>query len=245
LAASSASGSATNAASLSSFLQKQVDHRTDSASAFQEDTTAEPSMRDLLEEQVKLQRQVRGIKNHLVRVQQGVLICQFLCVLMAGSLVALVSFVYFRSENTRDAVRSTLGERLGQQGTEANPQQSQWPAQVGEVETPAIQPQHQRLSFDFYFRASDLRLNLLDTKEGRMTKQESYIRLLANLTQAGEKLAEENAPQEVNQMLVKVASYAKVQQSYEKDSLETLRLRHQITFFCVKNLAESAGSSDR
>ena len=67
-------------------------------------------MRDLLEEQVKLQRQVRGIKNHLVRVQQGVLICQFLCVLMAGSLVALVSFVYFRPENTRDAVRSTLGE---------------------------------------------------------------------------------------------------------------------------------------
>ena len=78
-----------------------------------------------------------------------------------------------------------------------------------------------------------------------MTKQESYIRLLANLTQAGEKLAEENAPQEVNQMLVKVASYAKVQQSYQKDSLEMLRLRHEITFFCVKNLAESAGSSDR
>ena len=42
-----------------------------------------------------LQRQVRKIVNRLVRLQQGLLICRFLSVLVAGSLIALVSFVYF------------------------------------------------------------------------------------------------------------------------------------------------------
>ena len=94
------SGSAPTEAQLADFLQRQTKHRTESAEAFQQDATSEPSMRELLEEQVKLQRQVRGVKNHVIRVQQGLLICQFLNVLIAGALVAIAVFLYLRSGNS-------------------------------------------------------------------------------------------------------------------------------------------------
>ena len=40
---------------------------------------------------------MRGIKNQVMRVQQGMMICQFLNVLIAGGLVAIAAFLYLRS----------------------------------------------------------------------------------------------------------------------------------------------------
>ncbi|MDE0862741.1 MAG: hypothetical protein OSA98_03070 [Rubripirellula sp.] len=86
---------ATAEPALPNFLQGQLDRRAESVEAFNKDATEEPSMRDLLEEQVKLLRQVRGLKDRMVRVQQGLLVSQFLSVLVAGGIVALASFFYF------------------------------------------------------------------------------------------------------------------------------------------------------
>ena len=198
-------------------------------------------MRDLLEEQVKLQRQVRGIKNHLVRVQQGVMICQILCVLVAGSLVALVSFVYFQPGDTAEVSRSSTEERSVQPTVQQGQTQRQWGVQAGHAEKHAIEPRHQQLIFDFLSRTHNLKPDLRETEEQRMLKLESYIKLLSDLSLAGEKLAQENAPRKVNQMLTNVARYAEKLQSNEKESLEMLRLRQQILIFCMKNQIESEG----
>jgi hypothetical protein len=67
----SPTSSAVDPVSLSNFLQRQADQHAESASAFHQDTTEEPSMRNLLDKTVKLQRQVGRMNNRLVRLQQG------------------------------------------------------------------------------------------------------------------------------------------------------------------------------
>lgn len=215
------------------FLQQQTQRRTESAEAFQQDTTAEPSMRDLLEEQVKMQRQIRSIKNHLVRVQQGLLVCQFLSVLVAGSLVAIASFVYFRPNQAS----TSLGMRdhrepLEQRIPGSKQLKSQWPAARAQADTYAIADTQRHMIFVFFQRAKRIKLSGKDDAETRLTKQSNYISLLSDLSAKGEELAEQHARREVCEMLIKVAKYAKENQSFGAETQEQLELEKDIAKFC-------------
>ena len=234
-------------AALSDFLQAQMDQRAESAKAFQADATEEPSMRDLLEEQVKLQQQVRGLKHRLIRVQQGLLVSQFLTVLIAGGLVALVSFFYFKPDDAGRLIgRSEFGgfsEQQAMPSSQAGNQGATVPGATvpgatvpgatvpGATANDVIDPKYQRMILDFFNRANGLRANQANTAEVRMYLQERYIALLGDLSATGEQLAEENAPREVGQMLMKIASYAKEMQSYDQDSPEATMLAKEIARF--------------
>lgn len=213
---------------LADFLQRQTQHRIESAEAFEQDNTSEPSMRELLEEQVKLQRQIRGTKNQLTRMQQSLMICQFLNVLIAGTLVAIAAFVYLQPDvaNAVPGARESTGAWLQGDGT----QPSQLPPRTGQ--TPTASPEQVLMIRNFLGRAMNTRVSPQDGPLEKREKQSSYISLLVDLSEKAEELAPQNGTKEVCEILVKLAKYAKGNQSYENNTVEQMELRKEILRFC-------------
>ena len=224
------SSSAPSEAPLADFLQRQTQHRTESAEAFQQDTTSEPSMRELLEEQVKLQRQVRGIKNHVMRVQQGMMICQFLNVLIAGALVAIAAFLYLRSGDAN--LITGMREPSAEWVQENEKRNSEWATEAGQMETSEITSDHRFIIRGFMELARELKIRPNDNLELRQEKKAFYVNLLLDLSKKGEEFADQREPQEACEMLVKVAKYAKGNQSFDNDTQEQQELLREIRKFC-------------
>jgi hypothetical protein len=217
-------------APLADFLQRQTQHRTESAEAFEQDATSEPSMRELLQEQVKLQRQVHGIKNHVMRVQQGLMICQLLNVLIAGTMIAVAAFLYLRpgKANLITEMREPSAELL-QENEKLN---SAWATEAGQIEDPEITPDHIFIISEFMQRARELKLTPTDTPITRQQKKALYVNLLVDLSEKGEEFAAQREPQKVCEMLVKVAKYAKGNLSFNNDTQEQQELVREIHKFC-------------
>ena len=224
------SGSAPTEAQLADFLQRQTQHRTESAEAFQQDATSEPSMRELLEEQVKLQRQVRGVKNHVIRVQQGLLICQFLNVLIAGALVAIAVFLYLRSGNSNPI--AGMSEPQANWGQENKKLNSEWSTQAEKIENSEITGDHVFIISGFINRARELRIRQSDDLFARQDKNAKYLNLLIDLSEKGEEFAAQREPRKACEMLTKVAKYAKGTQSPNNDTQEQQELLREISAFC-------------
>ncbi|MGI9466363.1 MAG: hypothetical protein ACR2OA_04505 [Rubripirellula sp.] len=223
-------GSAPTATPLGDFLQRQTQHRAESAEAFQQDATSEPSMRELFEEQVKLQRQVRGIKNHVVRVQQGLLICQFLNVLIAGALVAIAAFLYLRPGNaTPLAEMRESSEAWLQENEKFN---REWPNQTGQTESLGVTPEEISIISNFLNRARTVKIRFSDDAFVRRDKKTDYLRLLVDLSTIGEEFAAQRNSREACEMLIKVAKYAKGNQSDQNDTPEQEALFREINKFC-------------
>ena len=232
--------------SLSNFLQRQADQHAESANAFHQNTTEEPSIRNLLDEIVKLQRQVLRIKNRLVRLQQGLLICQFLSVLVAGSLVALVSFFYFQPRNASQLLGIRDGRGPSQELIlEYDQLESQWPESTSKEAEDQVTASHRTMIFEFVQRADRVKRKVMDTQSTRQTKQEIYIELLGDLTLAAEDLTSQHACQETCEMLIKVANFAKQNHSYGQPSRELLQLRKEITKFCELSSRDLIGAPQR
>ncbi len=187
-------------------------------------------MRELLEEQVKLQRQVRGIKNHVMRVQQGMMICQFLNVLIAGALVAIAAFLYLRSGNANliTGMREPSAEWL-QENEKRN---SEWAPEAGQMETSEITSNHRFIITGFMERARELKTRPTDNLGLRQEKKALYVNLLVDLSEKGEEYADQREPQEACDMLAKVAKYAKGNMSFDNDTQEQQELSREIRKFC-------------
>lgn len=224
------SSSTPTEAPLADFLQRQTQHLTESAEAFQQDTTSEPSMRELLEEQVKLQRQVRGIKNHVMRVQQGMMICQFLNVLIAGALVAIAAFLYLRSGNAN--LITEMRKPSAEWVQENEKRNSEWATEAGQMETSEITSDHIFIISGFMERARELKIRPTDNLESRREKKAMYVKLLVDLSQKGEEFAAQREPRKACDMLVKVAKYAKGNLSVNNDTQEQQELVREIRKFC-------------
>lgn len=84
---------------------------------------------------------------------------------------------------------------------------------------------------ELFIRANDLKLDPGNAVESRTYIQERYIALLGDLTTTGQQLANENAPREINEMFVEVASFAKETQAYREESPETMILSREIALF--------------
>lgn len=233
LAVNPPSGSTPTGAPLADFLQRQTQHRVESAKAFEQNKTSEPSMREMLEEQVKLQRQVRSIKNHVLRVQQGLLICQILNVLIAGALVAIAAFLYLRPEDATPWSTMPESSKAWLQANEKK--QSEWPIESDKTEKPNISTDQIFMISNFMNRAKRLKLDVTDVPSKRSEKKAGYIRLLVDLSEKGEELATQHASTELCEILIKVAKYAKGTQSYEQDTQEQLDLYREINKFCAMN----------
>lgn len=223
--------SAPTEAPLADFLQRQTQHRTSSAEAFQQDATSEPSRRELLEEQVKLQRQVRGIKNHVMRVQQGLMICQFLNVLIAGTLVAIAAFLYLRSGNAN--LITEMREPSAEWLQENEKLDSAWPTEAGQIENPEITSDHKFIMSEFMRRARELRIEPSDNLFARREKKALYLNLLVDLSVKGEEFAAQRQPQKACEMLIKLAKYAKGSQSVDNNTQEQQELESEIHKFCL------------
>ncbi len=223
------SGSAHTDAPLDAFLQEQSQHRTKSAEAFQQDATSEPSMRELLEEQVKLQRQVRGVKNHVMRVQQGLLICQFLNVLIAGALVAIAAFLYLQPDNAKPI--AGMREPPANRNQENEKLKLGWPTEAAQIKNPELTPDHRFIISGFMQRARELKTRESDDLFARQDKQAKYLNLLIDLSKKGEEFAAQREPRQACEMLTKVAKYAKGNQSANNDTVEQQELRREIYKF--------------
>ena len=117
-------------------------------------------MRELLEEQLKLQRQVRSIRNHVKGVQQGLLICQFLNVLIAGALVAIAAFLYSRPDDAKPFLgMSNSAEVLQQEAGEIN---SEWPKETVGEEQNRAKPEQMLIIRTFLSRAKALKIGTRD-----------------------------------------------------------------------------------
>ena len=68
--------------------------------------------------------------------------------------------------------------------------------------------------------------------EGFLGGREAYVRLLTTFGETGEKLAEENAPREVNEMLSKVVIYTEKLYAEGDETIETEELQREILAFC-------------
>ncbi|MAI73345.1 MAG: hypothetical protein CMM01_20915 [Rhodopirellula sp.] len=233
MATNQRSVSATTPAHLAEFLQQQMQHRLESAEAFQQDTASEPSIRELLEEQLKLQRQVRGIKNHVVRVQQGLLICQFLSVLIAGVLVAIGAFIYLRPSHADRF--SGIGESPEAWTQEDEKLNSEWPTEVGLRAGPQVTPDQISMLSNFLRRAREFKADITDQPSVRREKRAGYISLLVDLSKKAEEFANQHQTSELCEMLIKVAKYAKTNQTYENDTQEQKDLYREINNFCRIN----------
>ena len=213
---------------LTSFLKKQVEHRADSAKAFANDLTTEPDLRILLEEQIKLQRQVRGIRSNLIQIKQGLFVCQFLSVMTTGTLVALVCFAYFRPGVGFESSLSAIGNGP----TTSTIQSGQRQLTKEEKEQ---KQRYQQLIFQLFTEAKktvDKSVNTGMNVEGFLGGREAYVRLLTTFGETGEKLAEENAPREVNEILSKVVIYTEKLYAEGDETIETEELQREILAFC-------------
>lgn len=222
--------SASTEAPLTDFLQRQTQHRAESAEAFQQDTTNEPTRRELLEEQVKLQRQVRGIKNHVMRVQQGLLICQFLNVLIAGALVAIAAFLYLRSD--KGTPIAEIREPPANWVQENKKINEEWSAETVPREKTEVTPDHVFIISGFMKRARELRIRESDDLFARQDKKAKYLNLLVDLSKKGEKFAAQREPRKACEMLTKVAKYAKGNQEPNNETPEQQELLREIDEFC-------------
>ena len=227
------SGPSPTEAPLADFLQRQTQHRIESAEAFEQDSTSEPSMRELLEEQLKLQRQVRGIRNHVKGVQQGLLICQFLNVLIAGALVAIAAFLYSRPDDAKPFLgMSNSAEVLQPEAGEIN---SEWPKETVGEEQNRAKPEQMLIIRTFLSRAKALKIGTRDLPDTRSDKKAGYIRLLVDLQQKGEEFAAQHESRELCEMLVKIAKYAEGNQAHDNETLEQHELYEEIRKFCYGN----------
>ncbi|MGB0759517.1 MAG: hypothetical protein ACPGPS_08265, partial [Rubripirellula sp.] len=212
------SGPSPTEAPLADFLQRQTQQRIESARAFEQDSTSEPSMRELLEEQLKLQRQVRGIRNHVKGVQQGLLICQFLNVLIAGALVAIAAFLYSRPDDAKPFLGMSNSAEVLQ--PEAGEITSEWPKETGPGEQNTAKPEQMLIIRTFLSRAKALKIGTRDLPDTRSDKKAGYIRLLVDLQQKGEEFAAQHESRELCEMLVKIAKYAEGNQADHNETLE-------------------------
>lgn len=190
-------------------------------------------MRELLEEQLKLQRQVRGIRNHVKGVQQGLLICQFLNVLIAGALVAIAAFLYSRPDEAKPFLgMSNSAEVLQQEAGEIN---SEWPKETVGEEQNRAKPEQMLIIRTFLSRAKALKIGTRDLPDTRSDKKAGYIRLLVDLQQKGEEFAAQHESRELCEMLVKIAKYAEGNQAHDNETLEQHELYEEIRKFCYGN----------